>query len=604
MKKNEIKRILESSLPYPRMTIWADQRFDALSAMLEEQPGTSSRTQKIGLEAESDISQAGELLEAEPTVRRRRRPVLKLCFSLAALALVFLFVLNLTQPSLTEALPGMGGLFQAFNKGLSGEEDTSVSSSPEEPRQILESEAPYRISLTDAFCEGSCINVSLRLETEDAGLLSALWLSPYIDPNDPKNEEYSVTVNGQKAKLLTEITFDREENGFDCRNICIELPFPAENGQKLAVELRLDTLWGIKGDYSTGVTSQSEMITEEPVAFSFEVTADTTANRSGESASTADGITFVGFESTPLYFKAKLSYPAILQTPLSRTGELVHVEARTEDGGELYYAAEANEWPEPGTYFPGEVISHTAAFSGVPSTAGQVIVTLYNTYSQETVFPYVDGGVIGACVFAEFTVDLNTGEVAATETYLERGYENFSISDYTATMTAGPQFVDHMFDHQIQSGFGRDCLQEEESAEPDSKPSPLRWTVFFYSDTDGELPYEVRFYIQGELYQTVPLCRTEDSVDTETGYMTIREESDLRVEDIDPEKCGLTDAVKRIYHASAYFEGDLDDSGYDLVSLANYQIVNTETEEVLFDYSSYERPMHFFTPPGDTGAEP
>ncbi len=36
----------------------------------------------------------------------------------------------------------------------------------------------------------------------------------------------------KKAKLLTEITFDREENGFDCRNICIELPFPAENGQK------------------------------------------------------------------------------------------------------------------------------------------------------------------------------------------------------------------------------------------------------------------------------------------------------------------------------------------------------------------------------------
>ncbi len=78
-------------------------------------------------------------------------------------------------------------------------------------------------------------------------------------------------------------------------------------GKKLAVELRLDTLWGIKGDYSTGVTSQSEMITEEPVALSFEVTADTTANRSGESASTDDGITFVGFESTPLYFKAKLS---------------------------------------------------------------------------------------------------------------------------------------------------------------------------------------------------------------------------------------------------------------------------------------------------------
>ncbi len=100
----------------------------------------------------------------------------------------------------------------------------------------------------------------------------------------------------------------------------------------------------------------------------------------------------------------------------------------------------------------------------------------------------MDGGVIGACVFAEFTVDLNTGEVSATETYLERGYEKFSISDYTATMAAGPQFVDHMFDHQIQSGFGRDCLQEEESAEPDSKLSPLRWTVFFYSDTDGELP--------------------------------------------------------------------------------------------------------------------
>ena len=92
MKKNEIKRILESSLPYPRMTIWADQRFDALSAMLEEQPGTSSRTQKIGLEAESDISQAGDLLEAEPTVRRRRRPVLKLCFSLAALALSLIHI--------------------------------------------------------------------------------------------------------------------------------------------------------------------------------------------------------------------------------------------------------------------------------------------------------------------------------------------------------------------------------------------------------------------------------------------------------------------------------------------------------------------------------
>lgn len=119
MKNRDFKRFLEQELPYPRLTVKADQRMDAILSALPD------KAMAIGFErGQGDIP----LLNGEKDVyveARNRRPVLAVFKWAAVCALVLvlgLCCLNWASPAVTENLPVIGGVFRAANSWFGGGE--------------------------------------------------------------------------------------------------------------------------------------------------------------------------------------------------------------------------------------------------------------------------------------------------------------------------------------------------------------------------------------------------------------------------------------------------------------------------------------------------
>ena len=130
------------------------------------------------------------------------------------------------------------------------------------------------------------------------------------------------------------------------------------------------------------------------------------------------------------------------------------------------------------------------------------------------------------------------------------------------------------------------------------------WTVSFYADTEEPLPLEVEFHWGDEIALTIPLQEQEDSIPTDTGYRTLREEWGVNVDNCVLEKeqfgLGYVDSIKREYTACFYLNREQSLKQhfwrYGDPELMSYRILNAETGEVVFDHENYERPIHYIRP--------
>lgn len=596
MKKSEIKRRLEESLPYPRLTIRADQRFDAVCGMLEDRParkeGESGAAGEGGFRlSERDagrMPRAEEAVEAAgPTRAHRGRTVLKFSFSAAALVLVSLLVLNLTFPTVAESLPGLGEVFKTLNgKRAVG---TNLSTYEDAVQAVDVTEKASRCSLTvqEAYSEGKYLFLGLRLDSEDEEVRQAAWLSTGFSSGGDSRHDMAVTVNGKPAELYKEAVFVPQDGYFQSAAVAV-LPEPAAGGESLEVQLEINALRGRKQDSEFLAGSGPDVELTEPVSLSFTIEADTAHNRSGASGITEDSITFESFASTPAAFEVTVSYPLFLE------GEVAAVEAYLEDGTELGIVSHLDSPPEGAR--AGDPVTHGAVFDGVPEGTEQVIVQVRNI-SNNGCRDYVNGGVIGSGVFAEFTVDLETGEVTPTETYLGEGWEHLSLEEYAAAWKAGPQYRGHIFVEV--SSYSSSAIPGAEEGVPLREAAP-HLSLFFTSDIDGDLPLEARFTLDGEPYLTVPVYHTEESaghvrtegIIAEELYRTETENYFLSVYDTtDPEEwitSNIPESQKRSYSLIAYAGGPEDMDETDLGSYwashdMQVQLVNTVTGEVLYD---------------------
>lgn len=601
MNDHEIRELVKSELPYPQLTDRANIAFE--KAYLALRPCAERG------DARRQASEEGWKEEAVFSKARKHRGLRTMAVSLSSVAAAFLFLvlLNSAFPALAESIPGLGGIFRTLNYKFGLGSNLPTYENLIQPVNVTSGSKSCEITVREAYSEGENIFLSLQLKSADEGINSAKWLSTvyhYDEALEGYRKEYSAAVNGEQAEMTKEIIFTKEGEIFECAAV-IRLPHEAAEGEKLHVELQIDALRGLREGtvmraYPNETTPEVEIT--EPVLLSFDVTADTSRNTQGEAGVTVDSVAFESYESTPSCFRATLSYPCI--------GGVVYdfpdfgwVEAHTEDGTLLdRVSGKDGASPSAEELSVGDTVTHTASFSGVPEGTRQVIITLYNNQPRgESIGDWVDGGVIGSCVFAEFTLDLETGEAAATENYVEEGYERLPIQEYLEILKAGPEFQNHVFLPTASFGYGRLTGPDEEYVEEEMQGE---WTVSFYADTEEPLPLEVEFHWGDEIALTIPLQEQEDSIPTDTGYRTLREEWGVNVDNCVLEKeqfgLGYVDSIKREYTACFYLNREQSLKQhfwhYGDPELMSYRILNAETGEVVFDHENYERPIHYIRP--------
>lgn len=558
MKKNDMKALLRQELPYPQLTEAAELRFR-------------------------------ESLSALPAVRRntrhtkpRRNPVLRYVFTTAAAAILLLFGLNFTFPTLAESIPGLGELFKSLNyKEAMGSNSPSYENLIQPVGKSAGTDK-CKITVQEAYSEGRYVFMSLKMTSQDKTVNTAEWLSPqflFDEKLGSYKKEFQVKVNGEEAEMFRDIVFTKGEDGFESAAI-IKLPTAAENGESLNVDIQIDALRGLKKDDPYRNDSKPEIELEETTSLSFDVQVNTSFNTQGDPAIEEQGVTLTHYESNPSYFAVVLKYPA-LSVPLLAEGLLGDVRAVTEDGTQLVpNSAYMDEAYPPADVAPGETATQLAGFDGVPSGTKKVTVTLYNIApGGGGISP--EGGVMGNCVLGEFTVNLEEKTAVPTQHYKEQGYEFCPVADYVALYKDGPKFTNHIFVSGSGLGVGFRDLPAEDGAEPVTVTS-VQGNFF----TDGEeKPLEAVLYLDGKEIQTVVLQK-ENGSETEYGFDTAGENYRFSICDTAEwrETFQFPQQIKRDYTVS-FDLPEYDGKKYwDLdTEKLEWQLRNAETKEILYD---------------------
>lgn len=577
MKNTELTQKIKQEIAYPWLTGEANRRFEeayeALPVRTEEQK------------------------------RHFGSRIWRTSLVTAAAVFVFLVVLNMAFPAIAESIPGIGEIFKSLNYKYGLGANAPSYDGLIQPVGAKGENSRCEVVVREAYSEGRFVFLSLSLTSQDSEVNSAEFLSPqylFDEALPGYRQEYTVSVNGKAAQLSKEILFSRggDENAMlECAAV-IKLPFEAKDGEKLSVDLEINALRGLKFGTVRRTDTPPEVEIEETIPLRFEVTADLSRNTAGSVTAEDGDVVFEGYESTPSYFTVTLTAPCIgAGTGLYRQGWFGQVEALLEDGTRLDQGQENTEAGIPEQenrseeeWEIGEVVTRRVSFSGVPSGTQKVVVRLYN-HDMEGMDNYVDNGALGSCVFAEFTVDLTAGNAVPSETYRELGLEKESIKDYAAIIKEGPRYRDHLFVREISLGFSEYFVPED--------PSYLATvcTLGLYTDTEEKLPYEVRFYLHGNLYQAIPLECPEEKLEGGDAYRSHTAAEGYSVTAAKPEAwIGYHDSVKweysiavrlQEYEGEKYYDAAFDDM--------QWLIVNTETGETVYD-SNEPLNRYYFIP--------
>lgn len=126
MKNRKHLEALEKSLPYPRLTIQADRRFDQILKDLPDKTGVlSDRLERLD---DPTISQRVIRVVPEPEEEGRwvAGIVGKWALAVVAVAVVALLGVNSINPAVTEKLPVLGNVFSTLNRNTTESDPTIV----------------------------------------------------------------------------------------------------------------------------------------------------------------------------------------------------------------------------------------------------------------------------------------------------------------------------------------------------------------------------------------------------------------------------------------------------------------------------------------------
>ncbi len=302
------------------------------------------------------------------------------------LVTVLLFGTNAMFPAFAESLPVIGEAFRQLNSlGANAPGYEGVVQSVEKSAV----NGQYRLTATEAYCDGEYIFLALRLDPLDSRLLQMQSLETVERDEAPG---WTVAVNGELSGHVYQVpVFTRRGAYFECAPMRIRLLEPIDEGAA-EVTAAIGCLSG-RTQEAIDCGEPGQIVSIEPLTLSFELPVSSQHNISQEVEGVSAGkVSLTGWTSSPSRFTVTLSYPYERPEGLDAaavTGEGLDLGRDIREDGDF----------GDGRYGPGDTAVQKCTFTGVPEGTGSVEVTVFDGDSE----------------IGRFKIDLEAGKASVVE---------------------------------------------------------------------------------------------------------------------------------------------------------------------------------------------
>ena len=555
----------------------------------------------------------------------KRDPVRQALKGLAAAAAVFgavcagLFALNAAQPQIAEALPGVGGVFQALNQPR--EEPSPAPQATPTPdggeSQITEGQAdgdaldvwgekiapdfgPVEIPgsrgslwVDCAWSDGASLVLDLRLELGDYGdslyqQAPGLELIPAL---------CQVTVNGEVPEGVSdwEKPLAWSQEGELAGRLLVDLGSLGED-VTFAGERQVSLAIGEFSDESGTLPADGEALSQLGSFYSQSMAVpwveDYNLSFQTEVADNGASLLEVSFAPTQLAvalelpFLGKTSYYLQPEYSLRAAGgadtgaaEIGYegVVATTESGRALQVAPYS--WMTTGGTDNYGPYNMKCGFTGLYPGEDKVIITLYDAsrekpcYDEEGNFTGADPGLFR--VAASFTLDLTAGTADLNWDYLEEGYERLDVDTY-------PADSGNFLGNFTNGFYVGNCQLETDLVTDGSHTGPCQLVTLFTGDLDNR-PVVLVAYAGEESYTVWSQDPTAlNSYDELAGVYYHQEESGEYWESVTGQEA--FGGTYRVMEFRVYYPTELlDGQGRPFREFDKFSLLDGETGEVLIE---------------------
>ena len=555
----------------------------------------------------------------------KRDPVRQALKGLAAAAAVFgavcagMFALNAAQPQIAEALPGVGGVFQALNQPK--EEPSPAPQATPTPdggeSQVTEGQAdgdaldvwgekiapdfaPVEVKgeggtlwVDWAWSDGVSLVLDLRLDLGDYGV-SLYQQAPGLELVPALCQ---VTVNGEVPEGVSdwEKPLAWSQEGELTGRLLVDLGSLGED-VTFAGERQVSLAIGEFSDESGTLPADGEALSQLGNFYSQSMAVpwveDYNLSFQTEVADNGASLLEVSFAPTGLEavlempFLGKTSYYLQPEYSLRAAGgadtmaaEIGYagVVATTESGRALQVAPYS--WMTTGGTDNYGPYNMKCGFTGLYPGEDKVIITLYDAsrekpcYDEEGNFTGADPGLFQ--VAASFTLDLAAGTAGLNWDYLEEGYERLDADTY-------PADSGNFLGNFTNGFYVGNCQLETDLVANGSRTGPCQLLTLFTGDLDYR-PVTLVAYAGEESYTVWSQDPTAlNSYDELAGVYYHQEESGEYWESVtDPEAFGGSYRVMefRVYYPTELLDGQ----GRPFREFDKFSLLDGETGEVLIE---------------------
>ena len=494
-KNDELKRRLEHELPYPKLTVQADLKFDEILSMLPDKQESSLKSETYadvryerGETLSDDVEVLRDMEYPEPEFKRpsRTKRIVQIFASAAAACLVLVVLLKLTTLQVPDVPPV-------------GEGDSQATESNLPVYHFPEDKADYTAEITSASQQGCYLFMTVRLEFEPDAVPDTEQLFTGSVLRQDSQNDITVTVDGREAVLYRDVVFQRslfERNAFDGIVIAV---LPDGSGDN--VNVSINTLYGVDAETHLAF-DEPEIKLTETVTCSSAVEDDPYGDR----ATSKQGAFLLDYylEDGNFYCEFGHLFPVnYVNNRVMAVAEGSYGSVTLEERG--LPGMSADEF-DTGDY----PLVARCGFGPVPEGTEKVTVTIYHQFEPGKKYLYMNGERITNPVIVKAEIDVTDLEqtsfgspdlsrVSYDDTVLAVSYP-----DYALAMKAGARYHGHVL------------TLEWEKLMQEATGTMLYLNV--YSDVDMDLPLAAEVYLEGSLIEILPLYRTAESEVIEDGY--------------------------------------------------------------------------------------
>ena len=486
-KNNHMKRVLEQELPYPKLTVAADLKFDEILSLLPDKAESSQKEEayrgahykKDFVQGEQgkksvlpmEVPEGMEYAEAEVKRTGVMKRILQISLPAVAACLVLVVLFNLNFLQAANPIGNENALLPGNTSEESGLSEVSAL-----PAAFDGQEAKYTVSVHSAIRRNNYVFLDTWLEFEAGKVPPTEQLFAGSVWDTAPRSDVTVTVDGVEAILCRDPVFNRSEDG-DTRFQGIVVAVLAE-AQGTTAEITIDHLYGVTDAETHSPFDLPEIELTKSAACSVPVEADPVYEIS-EGDMTINEVTFMSYSNLEDSFSVQLKlpyrnglYPKVTVNPYAFDGPIDSLE-RT---GIKRYPIDGEE----------PLLLYEVWFPPLPERTEKVAVMV--DYGDKD-FPteYVNGIFLPPLPLADFTIDLESGDVLCGQEYID-DYRTVSYAGLASVYAAGPRFHNHVM------AYNWDKIPLD---------STLHLTVL--TDLNIDLPLVAEIYYMNDFHSTLPL---------------------------------------------------------------------------------------------------